>query len=76
VLIVGDALTHPVFSFQKPQWFGANDIDAEVAAQTRVKLLDRLATDNALMVAYHLPNHGLGRVESSGGQYRFTPEVN
>lgn len=75
VLIVGDALTHPVFSFQKPQWFGANDIDAEVAAQTRIQLLDRMAADNTLIVAFHLPDHGLGRVESSNGEYRFAPEL-
>lgn len=75
LLVLGDALTHPVFSFQRPQWHRPNDIDAVNAAQTRVRLLERLAVENALIVAFHLPDAGYGRVDRSGDHYQFVAEL-
>jgi glyoxylase-like metal-dependent hydrolase (beta-lactamase superfamily II) len=70
-LIVGDAITHPVISFQRPDWAGGFDADAEQAGATRKALLQRAATDRLRIVGYHLPNGGVGRVERNGTAYRF-----
>lgn len=71
VLVAGDALTHFAMSFQHPAWPTGSDQDPEMGAATRLRLLDRLATDKAALTAYHLPRPGEGRVEREGMAYRF-----
>lgn len=71
VLIAGDAITHFAVSFMHPAWPSGSDQDPEMGIATRAKLLDRLATEKALLTAYHLPEPGKGRVERDGTAYRF-----
>lgn len=71
VLIAGDAITHFAVSFEHPGWPSGSDQDPEMGIATRKKLLDRLATDKAMLTAYHLPTPGEGRVEREGAAYRF-----
>ncbi len=49
----------------------AADHVPEVAAQTRAKLLDRLASDRSKLIGFHLPYPGVGHVERKDGAYRF-----
>lgn len=71
LVVLGDALTHPVISFSHPEWRPAADHVPEQAVETRKKLLDRLATDKARIIGYHLPFPGIGRVEKKDAAYRF-----
>lgn len=71
LVILGDALVHPLISFAHPDWRPAADHVPEAAVATRKKLLDRLATDKARILGYHLPAPGMGRVERKDGAYRF-----
>lgn len=72
LLVVGDALTHPVISFERPDWRPAADHhDADRAVAVRKRLLDRLAADHTLLVGYHLPSPGIGRVERKDTAYTF-----
>jgi len=73
LIITGDALTHPVISFEYPAWRTAADHEPERAITTRRRLLDRLAADRSQIVGFHLPYPGLGRVERKDGVYRFVP---
>ena len=73
VMVVGDALTNHIVSFQRPDWPSGSDQDAEMGAKTRKSLLDRLAGEKMTIVGFHLPNNGLGRVERNGNAYRFAP---
>ena len=73
VMVVGDALISDILSFQRPEWPAGGDHDKELAAETRLGLLDRLAKDKMLIIGYHLTNEGVGRVEKSEGAYRFIP---
>ena len=76
LLITGDALTHQVVSFQRPDWHYGLDQDAELAAQTRQELLGMLAADNVGIVGYHLPWPGVGRVEAGkDGTFRYIAEA-
>jgi glyoxylase-like metal-dependent hydrolase (beta-lactamase superfamily II) len=70
-LILGDAATHPVISFQRPDWAGGFDADPETAARTRKQLLGRAVADKLTIVGYHFPNGGIGRVEALGAAFRF-----
>ncbi len=70
-VILGDALTHPVISFQHPDWQPAVDQEPDKAVATRKRLLDKLATDKQAIIGYHLPGGGLGRVERKGTSFVF-----
>ncbi len=72
MMVVGDALTHEHISFARPDWHTGTDQDRATGAATRVKLLDRLQHQQTPIIGYHLPNGGLGMVESAGSSYRFT----
>ncbi|WP_127600407.1 MBL fold metallo-hydrolase [Nitratireductor alexandrii] len=72
VLIAGDALTNAV-SFRRPALHSGSDQDREQAAQTRLRLLDRMAGERARLIAFHLPYPGMGTVERKGEAYRFAP---
>lgn len=76
LMVLGDALAHPIISFAHPQWRPAADHhDADRAVATRQRLLDRLATDKTPLVGFHLPFPGLGRVERKAGAYAFAAGV-
>ena len=54
-----------------PDWASGSDQIADDAIKARTMLLDRLASENMLMIGFHLPDGGIGRVEKDGGAYRF-----
>lgn len=71
VLVLGDALTHPIISFQKASWPSGSDQDPEAGRATRLSLLDRLVQDKTRILGFHLPHPGLGSVEKSGAEFRY-----
>ena len=75
LIVGGDVLTHPLISFAHPDWRPTADHVPEQAAATRSRLLDRLATDHAKLIGFHLPYPGIGVVERKGLAYRFVPVV-
>jgi glyoxylase-like metal-dependent hydrolase (beta-lactamase superfamily II) len=73
LIVLGDALTHPIVSFAYPQWKPVSDHEPDRAVATRKALLDRLAAEKARIIGYHLPFPGHGMVERAGGAFRFVP---
>ena len=73
LIVGGDALIHQLISFQHPEWKPAADHVPDQAVATRRKLLDRLATDRAKLIGFHLPYPGVGIVERRDSAYRFVP---
>jgi glyoxylase-like metal-dependent hydrolase (beta-lactamase superfamily II) len=71
LLVIGDALTHPIISFRYPDWRTVSDTDPDHGVATRWRLLDQLATRRIPIIGYHLPMPGLGRVERAGSAFRF-----
>jgi glyoxylase-like metal-dependent hydrolase (beta-lactamase superfamily II) len=71
LIVGGDVLTHPLISFQHPDWRPTADHVPEQAAATRARLLDRLATDRAKLIGFHLPYPGVGIVERKDLAFRF-----
>lgn len=71
LIVGGDVLTHPLISFQHPEWKPIADHVPDQAVATRKILLDRLATDRSKLIGFHLPYPGVGQVERKDGAYRF-----
>jgi glyoxylase-like metal-dependent hydrolase (beta-lactamase superfamily II) len=72
-VIVGDAFTHPVLSFARPDWTTGFDQDDASAAASRRRLIGKLASEKLAFSAYHLPGGGLGRAEAHGTSFRLVP---
>lgn len=75
LMVVGDALGNHHVAFERPDWASGSDQDGAMAAQTRVALLDQIATDQIALIGYHLPGGGIGRAERSGDTYRFAEDA-
>jgi glyoxylase-like metal-dependent hydrolase (beta-lactamase superfamily II) len=73
LLVVGDALTNIAISFQHPSWRVPVDHEPDRGISTRLRLLDRLASEKRRLVCAHLPFPGTGFVERKDGAYRFLP---
>jgi glyoxylase-like metal-dependent hydrolase (beta-lactamase superfamily II) len=73
LLIGGDALTHSIISFEKPDWPWGSDFDQESGIGTRRRLLEELAGERLPLIGFHLPWPGRGHVERKNGTYRFVP---
>jgi glyoxylase-like metal-dependent hydrolase (beta-lactamase superfamily II) len=71
LIVGGDAIGNAAVSFQQPDWVWGPDLDRDLGAATRRKLLDRLAADRSLLLGYHLPWPGVGRVERKDQAYRY-----
>lgn len=71
VMVLGDAIGNHHVAFERPDWASGSDQDAAMAADTRVRLLDQIAADKAMLIGYHLPGGGIGRAERDGSAYRF-----
>lgn len=71
VMIGGDAIGNHHVAFARPDWASGADQDTDLGAKTRTRLLDQLATDRIMLMGFHLPHGGLGRVERDGDSYRF-----
>jgi len=72
LLHTGDAFMHAIF-VEQPGRSNRIDTDADQAAVSRVRLVERAAASNALVLATHIPFPGMGRIERSGGTTRWEP---
>lgn len=74
IAIVGDAIPNAHLALARPDWELPMDQDPATAAATRAALLERLAADRTLLIAFHFPEGGIGRIEAADGGYAFVPE--
>ncbi len=70
-LIVGDAIGNHHVALRQPGWQSASDQDPETGVTTRLRLLDRLTSEQMALVGFHLPGGGMGRVMRDGDAFRF-----
>jgi len=75
LLITADALQNAHVAFAHPNWQARADMDGDRAAVSRRQLLDMAVTDKLLVLCYHIPFPGLGRVERMGSAFRWVTEV-
>ena len=72
-LLLGDFMHHPL-QFAEPHLAEIADADAEVARETRRRMLGELARTGALVLGAHFPTRPAGRVVADGDAWRFVPE--
>jgi glyoxylase-like metal-dependent hydrolase (beta-lactamase superfamily II) len=72
LLCLGDLVIHPVH-LEHPDWYIKYDLDPEQVVATRRRLLNRAASQQALLQAYHFPFPGLGYVTSKGLGWQWQP---
>lgn len=73
LLIWGDVANHFVLSLQRPGWHVRFDMDKEMGAATRKRVLDMAATDRIAVTGYHMPFPAVGFIEKAGEGFRWTP---
>lgn len=69
----GDLAHHQVLLLRQPLMEFSFDTDPKQSAQTRSRMLDRLATDRHAVLSYHFPWPGLGHVRREGEGYAWIP---
>lgn len=74
LLLTGDSFNHYVYAVQRPAWHVRFDVDKDMGAATRQKVLARLAKDKIPFIGYHMPFPALGFIAPNGeGSFRFVP---
>lgn len=69
LLVWADIVHFPQIQIPRPQVSIAFDQDAPLAANTRSRLLDRVASDHVLIAGMHLGDLGFARITRTGGTY-------
>lgn len=72
LLLTADLAYHPVVNVDRP-WVPGPDRDKETALASRRRIFDRAAADRALVLGFHFPFPGLGRLLKTDGAYVFVP---
>jgi glyoxylase-like metal-dependent hydrolase (beta-lactamase superfamily II) len=72
LLCVSDVVLHPIH-LERPEWHAMVDLVPEQVVATRHQLLNRAATDKALVLAFHFPFPGLGHVVRKGEVWQWQP---
>jgi glyoxylase-like metal-dependent hydrolase (beta-lactamase superfamily II) len=75
LLITADALQNAHIALAHPDWHPRADMDGDRAAKSRRQVLDMAAADRLLVLCYHIPFPGLGRVERMGPAFTWVTEV-
>ncbi len=73
LMLIGDLANHPVYSLARPDWEVRFDMDKEMAAAARRRVLSELAADRIPMIGYHMPFPALGFVAGEGSGFRYIP---
>jgi glyoxylase-like metal-dependent hydrolase (beta-lactamase superfamily II) len=73
MLVLGDTTNHPALFVRNPNWQAVFDIDGNMAAETRKKLLDRAAADRMLVQGYHFPFPASGYIAKESKGFEFVP---
>ena len=72
LLCISDAALHPIH-LEQQEWHAAVDLTPAQAVATRRQLLQRAANQNALVLAFHFPFPGIGRIDQKGDGWQWQP---
>jgi glyoxylase-like metal-dependent hydrolase (beta-lactamase superfamily II) len=75
VMILGDCIGNDHVAFARPGWNSGSDQDPELAAKTRVMLMEQLVHEKMRVIGYHLTGNGVGYVDNTNDGYVFVPEI-
>jgi glyoxylase-like metal-dependent hydrolase (beta-lactamase superfamily II) len=72
---LGDLTHHPILLLEKPRMQFSYDTDPQQAAETRVKLLDMVASNKIPVLAYHYAWPGVGHIAKTAEGFHYYPEA-
>lgn len=72
LLLTADLAYHPVVNIDRP-WRPGPDRDQEAAASARQRIFDQAAADRMLVLGFHYPFPGLGRILRTDSGYAWIP---
>jgi glyoxylase-like metal-dependent hydrolase (beta-lactamase superfamily II) len=72
LLCISDTVLHPIH-LEYLEWYAAVDLIPEQVAATRRNILNRAATERALVLAFHFPFPGLGHIVKKGDVWQWQP---
>jgi glyoxylase-like metal-dependent hydrolase (beta-lactamase superfamily II) len=72
LLCVSDVVLHPIH-LEQPEWCAGTDFSPQQVVATRRRLLKRAADEKALVLAFHFPFPGLGRVVQRREAWQWQP---
>jgi glyoxylase-like metal-dependent hydrolase (beta-lactamase superfamily II) len=72
LLLTADLAYHPVVNIDRP-WRPGPDRDQEAAATARHRIFDQAAADRMLVLGFHYPFPGLGRILRTDSGYAWVP---
>ncbi len=73
MMLTADLANHYVWSVGKPDWEVRFDMDKQLAASSRRKILGTLAEEKIPFIGYHMPFPAIGYVEAEGDGFRYIP---
>ena len=73
--MLNDTVAHCAASFARPDWHFSMDDDPDMAALTRQRMLDMVASENIPVIAFHMPFPAIGHVEKSGNGFAYRPAL-
>lgn len=73
VLVLSDTAHHPALFLRYPQWQAVIDMDGPMAAEVRIRMLDRAAADRMLVQGYHFPFPACGHIVKTTSGYEVAP---
>ncbi len=71
---IADLANHPVLLLENPLAEFIHDTDPKQSAQTRVKMMNMLAANRTLILAYHFAWPGIGHIAKQGDGFRYFPQ--
>jgi glyoxylase-like metal-dependent hydrolase (beta-lactamase superfamily II) len=69
---IADAVIHPIH-LEHPDWYAVVDFAPDEVVSTRRRLFNRVAAENALVLAFHFPFPGLGRIVPKEDAWSWQP---
>ncbi|MGP9810914.1 MBL fold metallo-hydrolase [Rhodopseudomonas sp. NSM] len=72
LLLTADLAYHPVVNVDRP-WRPGPDRDKDAALRSRRRIFDRAAADKLLVLGFHYPFPGLGRMLKTDAGYAWVP---
>lgn len=66
LIVAADVFFNEAFDLEHPDWQTGFDLDPQQAAATRRRLLDQIAHERTLVMAYHMPFPALGHIRPHG----------
>lgn len=73
LLVMSDVTNNPLLFVRHPEWQAVFDMNGDIAAKTRKKMLDMAAAEKTQVTFYHAPFPATGHIVKSGSSYDLAP---